>query len=59
MINTIYVHVKEKPRKGYMFVLFLKLGTVSPNNNIQQLARQYSGLNDFYIVNYGKGCPKS
>jgi len=51
--------LRRNPRKGYLFVLFPKLDTVPPNNNIQQLERQYNGFHNFYIVNYCKGCPKS
>jgi len=58
MINTIYVHVRDKPRKGYLFALFPKLGTISPYSRIQQLARQHSEFHNFYIVNYGTGCPE-
>jgi hypothetical protein len=59
MINTIYAHVREKPPKGYLFVLFPKLGTVSPNSNIQQHARKYREFQNFYIVTTAQGDPRA
>jgi len=51
--------LERNPRKGFLFVKFPKLGKVSANSNIQQLARKYSEFHNFYIVNYGTEFPNS